>query len=697
MSLRARLIAILGATASFAIALALVIQDRTLASDLQHAAAERLVHSAVAANRLVDAHLAAVADRYRAISSTPQLRANLEVEDPPTLEHYAHDLRESLGAARILFLDSRGRVVAAAGDAELDPLTRGATSSRLAAKGGALYALVSISVGSSEEAVGRLVALEAIDAATLGDWTELCGAEVELDDGAAPAGDGLTSPVRPVDGAWLRVSSRLDREQQALGRSRRVLLVASAVALAGALAASLVLSRGLAAAMAQLLGAAERIGRGDLGARVEIARADEVGELALAVNEMAARLEENAATVARQHQELVAAKDRAEAASRAKTDFLANMSHEIRTPMTAVLGYTELLLSGEAGGEERHEWSAAVRRNGAELLQLIDGILDISRVESGELEINRRACRLRRVVEDAAAPVGGAAQEKGLEFNFEIDPSCPEVIETDPVRLRQVLASLLANALKFTEHGSVSLWVGRDSASTVCFAVRDTGIGIAAQDQEKIFSPFSQADSSHTRRYGGMGLGLSISRRLAVMLGGSLVVSSDVGRGSEFRLSLPAPAAALVEEPRKRATAGAAAVRLEGARVLLAEDGIDNQRLVRALLRPTAVEIAVVENGAQAVDQALAALDAGRPFDLVLMDMQMPVMDGYEATRRLRAEAYPGPIVALTAHAMSTDRGRCLEAGCDEYVSKPIDRAKLLEVVARFAGERKADGGAGAC
>ena len=695
MSLRARLIAILGATASFAIALALVIQDRTLASDLQHAAAERLVHSAVAANRLVDAHLAAVADRYRAISSTPQLRANLEVEDPPTLEHYAHDLRESLGAARILFLDSRGHD--AAGDAELDPLTRGATSSRLAAKGGALYALVSISVGSSEEAVGRLVALEAIDAATLGDWTELCGAEVELGDGAATAGDGLTSPVRPVDGAWLRVSSRLDREQQALGRSRRVLLVASAVALAGALAASLVLSRGLAAAMAQLLGAAERIGRGDLGARVEIARADEVGELALAVNEMAARLEENAATVARQHQELVAAKDRAEAASRAKTDFLANMSHEIRTPMTAVLGYTELLLSGEAGGEERHEWSAAVRRNGAELLQLIDGILDISRVESGELEINRRACRLRRVVEDAAAPVGGAAQEKGLEFNFEIDPSCPEVIETDPVRLRQVLASLLANALKFTEHGSVSLWVGRDSASTVCFAVRDTGIGIAAQDQEKIFSPFSQADSSHTRRYGGMGLGLSISRRLAVMLGGSLVVSSDVGRGSEFRLSLPAPAAALVEEPRKRATAGAAAVRLEGARVLLAEDGIDNQRLVRALLRPTAVEIAVVENGAQAVDQALAALDAGRPFDLVLMDMQMPVMDGYEATRRLRAEAYPGPIVALTAHAMSTDRGRCLEAGCDEYVSKPIDRAKLLEVVARFAGERKADGGAGAC
>ncbi|HXX48595.1 MAG TPA: ATP-binding protein, partial [Myxococcota bacterium] len=662
-------------------------------------AAERLAHSATAANRLVDAHLAAVADRYRAISSTPQLRANLEVEDPPTLEHYAHDLRESLGAARILFLDARGRVAASAGDAALDPLTRGATSSRLVASGGALYALASIPVGSGDDAVGRLVALEAIDAATLGDWTELCGARVELGSAAdaSPSGE-LTSPVRPVDGAWLRVSSRLDRERQALSRSRSVLVVAGAVALAGALAASLVLSRGLASAMAQLLGAAERIGRGDLGARVAISRTDEVGELAAAVNEMAARLEENAGTVARQHQELVAAKDRAEAASRAKTEFLANMSHEIRTPMTAVLGYTELLLSGEAGADEKGEWSAAVRRNGAELLQLIDGILDISRVESGELEIHRRACRLRRIVEDAAAPVGSAAREKSLEFNFEIDPSCPEVVETDPVRLRQVLASLLANALKFTEHGSVSLWVGRDSASTVCFAVRDTGIGISAQDQEKIFSPFSQADTSHTRRYGGMGLGLSISRRLAVMLGGSLAVSSDVGRGSEFRLSLPAPAAALVEEPRAAARGAAGgAVRLEGMRVLLAEDGIDNQRLVRALLRPTAVEVAVVENGAQAVDQALAALDAGRPFDLVLMDMQMPVMDGYEATRRLRTEAYAGPIVALTAHAMSTDRGRCLEAGCDEYVSKPIDRAKLLEVVARFAGERKADSEGGAC
>jgi signal transduction histidine kinase/ActR/RegA family two-component response regulator len=704
MTLRTRLIAILGATASFAIALALVFQDRTLSSDLQRAAEARLQRAAVAANRLVDAHLSAVSERYRAISGTPQLRANLEVEDPPTLEHYAVDLQQKLGAERVLFLDAHGRMAAAAGDQSLDLLARGATASRVIADKGRLYALASVEVGSGDDVAGRLVAIEAIDAETLKGWSELCGATVALDSGDEHAPDSLAFPVRPVDGAWLRVESRLDAERAALRRSRELLMIAGALALSGALGASLLLSRGLVQAMSQLLRAAERIGHGDFAARVSIARRDEVGELAVAVNEMASRLQEHAATVERQHRELLSAKDSAEAASRAKTEFLANMSHEIRTPMTAVLGYTELLLAGEAKDDERAEWSAAVRRNGADLLQLIDGILDISRVEAGDVEIHRQPCRLRRIVEDAAAPISSAARQKGLEFNFEVDPSCPEVIETDAPRLRQVLANLLQNALKFTEHGSVSLWVGRDSAETVCFAVRDTGIGIAATDQEKIFSPFGQADSSHTRRYGGVGLGLSISRRIASLLLGSLEVSSDLGRGSEFRLTLPAPdcglPAASHEPKSERPTANGSGVTpsaFPGARVLLAEDGLDNQRLVRALLRPLQVEVALVENGAQAVDQALAALDGERPFDLVLMDMQMPVMDGYEATRRLRSEGYPGPIVALTAHAMSNDRGRCLEAGCDEYLSKPVDRAELLELVSRFLAERKTDTGAPRC
>jgi signal transduction histidine kinase/ActR/RegA family two-component response regulator len=697
VSLRTRLIAILAATASFATALALVFQDRTLAGDLRHAASERLQRSALAANRLVDAHLAAVSERYRVISGTPQLRANLEVEDPPTLAHYAADLRQNLGAARIVFLDAHGRVAASSGDESLDAYVRSYTTSQLVTDHDRLYAVVSVPVGGATESVGRLTAAEAIDAQTLNDWSELCGARVTLGNGDTLEGETLAFPVRSLDSAWLRVESPLDSERAALARSRRQLLVAGALALAGALGASLLLSRGLADALGQLLVAADRIGRGDFGARVAIPRRDEVGELARAVNEMASRLEEQAASVKQQHRELRAAKDAAEAANRSKTEFLANMSHEIRTPMTAVLGYTELLLAGEARGEERAEWGAAVRRNGADLLQLIDGILDISRVEAGQLELRRQPCRLRRLVEDAAAPVADAAREKGLEFNFEIDPSCPEVIETDAPRVRQVLANLLQNALKFTEHGSVSLWVGRDSAQTVGFAVRDTGIGISAQDQEKIFAPFGQADSSHTRRYGGAGLGLSISRRLADMLGGSLTVSSDLGRGSEFRLTLPAPQSAhseaLVERPAPQPVRPHRAARaFPGARVLLAEDGIDNQRLVRALLRPTEVEMSVVENGAQAVDQALAALDAERPFDVILMDMQMPVMDGYEAVRRLRSEGYPGPIIALTAHAMANDRARCIEAGCDDYLSKPVDRAALLDLVGRFLAERKPDG-----
>jgi signal transduction histidine kinase/ActR/RegA family two-component response regulator len=519
---------------------------------------------------------------------------------------------------------------------------------------------------------------------------------VTLGSGDPVDGESLVFPVRPVQGAWLRVESQLDAERAALRRSRELLLIAGAIALLGALALSIVFSGGLVAAMRELLGAADRIGRGDFAARVEIARRDEVGELGRAVNEMASRLETDSATLRRQHGELVAAKESAEAASRAKTEFLANMSHEIRTPMTAVLGYTELLLKGEADGDERAEWSAAVRRNGADLLQLIDGILDISRVESGELDIHKKACRLRRLVEDTAAPIATAAHEKGLEFNFEIDPNSPEAMETDPVRLRQVLNNLLQNALKFTEHGSVSLWVGRDSATTVCFAVRDTGIGIAAQDREKIFATFGQADASHTRRYGGIGLGLSISRRLVALLGGSLEVSSDVGRGSEFRLTLPAPDCALPDESEtgERARAARRPIR-PGARILLAEDGPDNQRLIRALLRPAQVELVVVENGVQAVDQALAALDSGTPFDMVLMDMQMPAMDGYEATRRLRSQAYDGPIVALTAHAMSTDRGRCLEAGCDDYLSKPVDRAALFDAVARYTERKDTDGANG--
>jgi signal transduction histidine kinase/ActR/RegA family two-component response regulator len=692
VSLRTRLIATLGATASFAILLALLFQERSLARDLQRAAAARLEHSAGVANRLVDAHLTTVSERYRAISGTPQLRANLEVEDPPTLAHYAEDLRGKFGAERIVFENEHGRVLAAAGNPAFDSLVKGAAASRLAAVDNDLYALTSVPIASGADIAGHLIALQRIAPETLRDWSELCGAEIVFAARTPSDSEALFADVRAVDGTWLRVESRLEAEHAALRRARELAGAAGALALCGALAASLVLSRSLASAMKQLLHTAERIGRGDLGARVALSRGDEVGELGVALNEMARRLEENATTVQRQHEELIAAKEKAEAANRAKTEFLANMSHEIRTPMSAVLGYSELLFGGEGQPAERDAWASAMRRNAADLLQLIDGILDISRVEAGQLELELRPCKLRPLVENTAAPIAQVAREKGLRFECVIDPSCPEAIQTDGARLRQILSNLLQNALKFTPEGSISLRVTREAPERVSFAVRDTGIGISAKDRERIFLPFGQADASHTRRFGGAGLGLSISQRLAHLLGGSLRVESELGHGSEFRLELPAAPCAVETQPVPRRTEAHRPQRAAtGLRVLLAEDGIDNQRLIRVLLRPADVDLVLVENGAQALDQVIAALESGQPFDVVLMDMQMPVMDGYEATRRLRELGYQGRVVALTAHAMSGDRARCLEAGCDDYLTKPIDRARLLELVAEVSAQRKPD------
>jgi signal transduction histidine kinase/CheY-like chemotaxis protein len=686
VSLRARLISILCATAAIATALALAFQDRTLARDLEGAAGARLERSAAAANTLVDAHLGSLLERYRAVSGTPQLRANLEVEDPPTLAHYAEELRSRTSAVRIAFVDVRGRLVAAAGDTKLDSELLYDDEPRLLARAGRLFALASVEIGEGEDAVGRLLVAESIPPEALERWGELCGASVVVGPVAGSAHslrvdpDALQRTVRNVGGGELRVESRLESERAALRRSRVLLIGAGLIALAGALGASLVLSRGLVAAMRDLLGAAERIGQGDLTVRLAIEREDEVGEVARAVNEMAEKLEANASDLHAQHVALIEAKDRAEEASRAKTDFLANVSHEIRTPMTAVLGYTDLLLAGAGDDTEREVWAAAVRRNGAQLLDLIDGILDVSRLESDRLEVQRRSCKLRELVEPVAATARAEADEKGLAFGFEIADGCAQAIDTDPVRLRQILANLLRNAVKFTSAGSVELRVSpaRDSGTRLVFEVADSGVGIPAKDLERIFAPFGQVDASHTRRFGGAGLGLAISRRLAKLLGGTLGVSSEPGRGSTFRLEIEAPAVApaSADPPTRRA------------RVLLAEDGTDNQRLIRALLRPRA-DVALVENGAQALAQALAALDAGEPYDLVLMDMQMPVMDGYEATLRLRESGYTAPIVALTAHAMSGDRERCLAAGCDEYLTKPIDRARLLDCLASFTLEAK--------
>ena len=393
---------------------------------------------------------------------------------------------------------------------------------------------------------------------------------------------------------------------------------------------------------------------------------------------------------------LVAACGAADAANRSKTEFLANMSHEIRTPMTAILGYVDLLADhgdGQPGAPTREEAVDTIRRNARHLLSLINDILDLSKIEAGQMTLDRQRVRTLDLANDALRLMDDRARQKGIALRLALDGEVPDTITTDPTRLRQVLINLLGNAVKFTEQGSVTLTVRRRAgdAGRLEFEVADTGIGMTGEQLARLYQPFVQADSSTTRRYGGSGLGLAISRRCVEMLGGSIAARSVPGEGTAFSFSVEAGDVSGAQ-PARLGAAGAdgfaaplqlpAAVRqpLAGIRVLLAEDGIDNQRLIRFHLERAGAKVEIVDNGAKAVDRMAGSSRLDRP-DVVLMDMQMPVMDGYEAARRLTAAGERAPIIALTAHAMPGDRERCMETGCTDYLCKPVDPRALVGAI----------------
>ena len=394
------------------------------------------------------------------------------------------------------------------------------------------------------------------------------------------------------------------------------------------------------------------------------------------------------------------AKKRAETASRVKSHFLANMSHEIRTPMTAILGFADIL-AAEAATPEASDACRIIQRNGEHLLKVINDILDLSKIESGKDIIETQRCSLREIMTDVVVTLQARADAKGLPLTVEYADDVPNEIATDPVRLRQILVNLIGNAVKFTEQGNIRVVVRRENQSVGCKEIAvdviDTGIGIAEEHVSKLFQPFTQADTSSQRRFGGTGLGLAISKRLARMLGGDIQVASTLGQGTTFHLTItmhPLGDATTAKDSSdtNRRTAGHEYVpKTMDCRILLAEDGVDNQRLITHFLQKAGAEVSVVENGEKAVTLALEAKQADRAFDLILMDMQMPIVDGYEATRKLRASGYMGPIVALTAHAMKDDRQKTLDAGCDDYLSKPIDRKHLLKLVAQYTDSSRRD------
>lgn len=424
--------------------------------------------------------------------------------------------------------------------------------------------------------------------------------------------------------------------------------------------------------------------RRDPTQRLEVGGDDEIADLSREINQMLAALE--------------SATSAAEAATKAKSEFLANMSHEIRTPMTAIIGYADLL-ADELRDDTSSERIEIIRRNGKHLLAIINDVLDLARVEAGNLPVERVGCSPARLLAETASLMRVRAEAAGLSLTVAFEGPIPETIHSDPVRLRQILINLIGNAIKFTEKGGVNITVGlrRDkqdkagSKPSLEIAVTDTGVGLTSEQIAKLFTPFSQVDASHTRRIGGTGLGLAVSRRLAHLLGGEITVRSVPGRGSTFSLTIETGSLEGVRliDGSSEALASSASTarsvresfpRLNG-RILLAEDGRDNQRLIAHILHTAGAQVSIVENGAEAVSAVEQARKDNRPFEVVLMDIQMPVMDGYEATRRLRAAGYQGCIIALTAHAMSSDRENCLNAGCDDYASKPIDRGRLLEML----------------